>query len=195
MNNFRLRAIAAALLCLGVIANATAAERTVGVLFVAHGGSEESSLGNTFDNSLQFFQYDPNNPIYNMMIWNPRMWPNVVKSEDSQDYANASTQFKKYSFQIGRVGGKDFAPNVTDRQFEEMTRQLEILGKERGIRFVTDNANWLGSQTFIHRLAWPRYMYKSQIGTDTVLNYCGSEKDSGPWDNCNPERYNVDGPC
>ncbi|MGI9289979.1 MAG: hypothetical protein ACR2QG_01735 [Gammaproteobacteria bacterium] len=180
---------------LGSITNITlAAERTVGVLFVVHGGSEESSLGNTFDNSLQFFQYDPNNVVYNMGIWKPRAWPNIVKAEDSQDYANAATQYRKYSFQINRVGGKDFAPNVTDRQFEEMTRQLEVMGKERGIRFITDNANWLGSQTFIHRLAWPRQMYNSQIGNDVVLNYCGSEKDGGPWKNCNPERYNVDGP-
>jgi hypothetical protein len=169
-------------------------QRTVGVLFVAHGGSEESSLGGTFDNSVQFFQYDPNNVVYNMVTWNPRAWPRVVNADDSQDYANASTQYKKYSFQIGRVGGKDFAPNITDRQFEEMTRQLDALGKERGIRFVTDMANWLGSQTFIHRLAWPRHMYYSQIGNDVVLNYCGGEEDGGPWEHCNPERYNVDGP-
>ena len=140
------------------VLNAADAERTIGVLFVAHGGAEESSLGGTFDNSLQFFQYDPNNVVYNMVIWNPRAWPNVVQADDSQDYANASTQYKKYSFQVGRVGGKDYAPNITDRQFEEMTRQLDALGKERNIRFVTDMANWLGSQTFIHRLAWPRHM-------------------------------------
>ena len=194
MSGIGKRVLVVVAVCLGFAANVVAAERTVGVLFVAHGGAEESSLGDTFDNSLQFFQYDPNNPIYNMMIWNKRAWPNVVQSDDSQDYANASTQYKKYSFQIGRVGGKDFAPNITDRQFEEMTRQLEILGKERGIRFVTDNANWLGSQTFIHRLAWPRRMYNSQIGNDVVLNYCGSEKDGGPWENCSPERYNIDGP-
>jgi hypothetical protein len=169
-------------------------DKTIGVLFVAHGGSEESSLGGTFDNSVQFFQYDPNNVVYNMVTWKPRAWPNVVNADDSQDYANASTQYKKYSFQIGRVGGKDFAPNITDRQFEEMTRQLDAVGKERGIRFVTDMANWLGSQTFIHRLAWPRHMYYSQIGNDVVLNYCGGEEDGGPWENCNPERYNVDGP-
>lgn len=47
-------------------------DKTVGVLFVAHGGSEESSLGGTFDNSVQFFQYDPNNVVYNMVTWNPR---------------------------------------------------------------------------------------------------------------------------
>ncbi len=194
MTGFQNKALILIAMCVTVFTNSAHAERTVGVLFVAHGGGEQSSLGGTFDNSVQFFQYDPNNVVYNMVTWNPRAWPNVVNADDSQDYANASTQYKKYSFQIGRVGGKDFAPNVTDRQFEEMTRQLEAIGKERGIRFVTDMANWLGSQSFIHRLAWPRHMYHSQIGNDVVLNYCGGEKDGGPWERCDPERYNVDGP-
>ncbi len=194
MSDCRRKTLIMLAVCLTCFANAAFAERTVGVLFVVHGGSEENDLGNTFDNSLQFFQYDPNNVVYNMVIWNPRAWPAVVKQTDSQDYANASTQYKKYSFQNARIGGKDPAPDVTDRQFEEMTRQLEALGKKRGIRFVTDMANWLGSQTYIHRLAWPRHMYNSQIGNDVVLNYCGSEKDGGPWDHCDPERYNIDGP-
>ena len=171
-----------------------AAERTVGVLFVVHGGSEENDLGNTFDNSLQFFQYDPNNVIYQRIMWNPKMWPMVVRQGDSQDYANASTQYKKYKWQNDRIGGADPAPDVTDRQFEEMTRQLDAIGNARGIRFVTDIAHWLGSQTYIHRLAWPRHMYNPQVKGGSPLTYCGSEKDGGPWDHCNPERYNIDGP-
>jgi hypothetical protein len=169
-------------------------QRTVGVLFVVHGGSEENDLGNTFDNSLQFFQYDPNNIIFQRIIWNPKAWPNVVKSDDSQDYANASTQYKKYAFQNARIGGADPAPDITDRQFEEMTRQLEAAGEKTGVRFVTDIAHWLGSQTYIHRLAWPRYMYGPQVENGAPLTYCGSEKDGGPWPHCHPQRYNVDGP-
>lgn len=176
------------------VAVAGEAQRKIGVLFVVHGGSEENDLGNTFDNSLQFFQYDPNNIIYQRIIWNPKAWPSVVKADDSQDYANASTQFKKYSYQNARIGGADPAPDITDRQFEEMTRQLDEIGAERGIEFVTDMANWLGSQTYIHRLPWPRYLYGPQVKNGTALNYCGSEKDGGPWEHCNPERYNVDGP-
>lgn len=174
--------------------SAAEAQRTVGVLFVVHGGSEENDLGNTFDNSVQFFQYDPNNVIYQRVIWNPKAWPAVVRSDDSQDYANASTQFKKYQYQNGRIGGADPAPDITDRQFEEMTRQLDALGKERGINFVTDIAHWLGSQTYIHRLPWPRHLYGPQVKGGSPLTYCGSEKDGGPWAHCHPERYNVDGP-
>lgn len=173
---------------------AAATERTVGVLFVVHGGSEINDLGNTFDNSMQFFQYDPNNFIYKRIMWNPRAWPMVVKQDDSQDYANAATQNKKYNFQIARIGGEDPAATITDRQFEEMTRQLDKMGKERGIRFVTDQANWLGSQTYIHRLPWPRRMYNPQVAKGSELTYCGSEKDGGPWDHCHEQRYNIDGP-
>ena len=194
MIKVRHKLLVLAVLLFSLSANAIAADRTVGVLLVVHGGSEENDKGNTFDNSLQFFQYDPNNVVYQMVMWNPKAWPQVVKSDDSQDYANAATQLKKYNWQIKRVGGKDPAPDVTDRQFEEMTRQLERLGKDLDIRFITDQVNWLGSQTYIHRLAWPRYMYNPQVSGGSKLNYCGSEKDGGPWKHCNPERYNIDGP-
>ena len=194
MTGIRNNATALMILCLGLVAHAAAAERTVGVLFVVHGGSEENDLGNTFDNSLQFFQYDPNNMIYQRIMWNPKAWPMVVRQDDSQDYANAATQYKKYKFQNARIGGRDPAPDVTDRQFEEMTRQLDAIGRERGITFVTDIAHWLGSQTYIHRLPWPRYMYGPQVEKGAALTYCGSEKDGGPWDHCHEQRYNIDGP-
>ena len=86
------------------------------------------------------------------------------------------------------------SPDVTDRQFEEMTRQLDTLGKDRGIEFVTDIAHWLGTHTFIHRLPWPRYLYGPQVAGGAALTYCGGETDQGPWERCDPERYNVDGP-
>ena len=194
MTGIRNKAIALAAISLGIFANSAAAERTVGVLFVVHGGSEESDLGNTFDNSLQFFQYDPNNVIYQRIIWNPEAWPDVVQADDSQAYANASSQFKKYSYQNARIGGIDPAPYMLDRQFEEMTRQLDALGEERDIKFVTDVAHWLSGQPYIHRLPWPRNMYGPQVEGGAALTYCGSEQDGGPWAHCNPERYNVDGP-
>jgi hypothetical protein len=179
---------------LSVTLHATEPRRTVGVLYVVHGGGEESDIGETFDNALQFFHYDPNNVIFQRIIWNPDAWATVVKSDDSQAYANASSQYKKYKFQNARIGGIDPSPNITDRQFEEMTWQLDAIGKERGIKFVTDIAHWLGTQTFIHRLPWPRYLYGPQVEDGAAQTYCGSETDGGPWKHCNPERYNIDGP-
>jgi len=174
--------------------HAAETQRKVGVLFVVHGGSEENDIGNTFDNSIQFFQYDPNNIIFQRIIWNPKAWPRVVNSDDSQAYANAATQYKKYAFQNSRIGGVDPAPEITDRQFDEMTRKLDAGGKKRNIEFLTDVVYWLGSQTYIHRLPWPRYVYGPQTAKGSPLTYCGSEEDGGPWPNCNPERYNIDGP-
>jgi hypothetical protein len=179
---------------LALTAQSAEAPRKVGVLFVVHGGSEENDLGNTFDNSLQFFQYDPNNMVYRGVIWNPKAWPSVVQADDSQAYGNAATQYKKYAFQNARIGGADPAPDISDRQFEAMTRVLEARGPELGIEFITDITHWLGSQTYIHRLPWPRYLYGPQVPGGSPLTYCGSEKDEGPWPHCSPERYNVDGP-
>jgi hypothetical protein len=187
----RLAALAASLL---LALPAAAAERKVGVLFVVHGGSDEQDVANTFDSTLQFFQYDPNNVIFKGIIWNPQMWPKVVSGGDSQAYANAATQLKKYSFSYARIGGKDPAPRLTDGQLADMTRELRKLGRKRGIEFVTDLAQWIGTQDQTDRLPWPRWMYNPQVPNGTKLTYCGSEADGGPWKGCNPQRYNVDGP-
>src|SRR5690606_19917231 len=90
----------AALLVLAAPATARQAkqERTIGVLFLVHGGSVEQDVGTTFDSTLQFFQYEPNNVLFKGVLWNPKMWPTVVKQGVSQSYANASTQLQKYLF-------------------------------------------------------------------------------------------------
>ncbi len=171
-----------------------ATQRTVGVIFVVHGADKQVSTANTFDNGLQFFHYDPNNSVFKRVIWNPDAWPTVVQSDDSQDYSNAASQDIKYRFQEERIGGTEVAVEITDRQFAEMTRQLQALGAERGIRFVTDIAHWLGTHGYVHRLPWPRYMYEPKVAGGVPLTYCGSETDGGPWPGCDPQRYNVDGP-
>ncbi len=184
----------AALIATESFANDPQAERTVGVIYIVHGGDVSRYPGNAFDNGMQFFQYDPNNVIFQRIIWNPKAWPMVEGSDDSQDYANAASQTKKYRFQNARIANNDPSPDITDRQFEEMTRRLDALGKERGITFVTDVAHWLGTGSFVHRLPWPRYLYGPQVPGGTPLTYCGSEADGGPWPYCNSERYNTDGP-
>ncbi len=169
--------------------------RTVGVLFVVHGGSDDQDVANTFDSTLQFFQYDPNNIIFKGLIWNASAWPSVVKSGDSQSYANAATQLKKYQFAQSRIGGRDPAPALTDKQFARMQRALEREGREQNIRFVADIAQWIGTQEQTDRLPWPRYLYEPKVPRGSRLTYCGSASDGGPWPGCDPERYNVDGPA
>ena len=169
--------------------------RTVGVLFVVHGGSDDQDVANTFDSTLQFFQYDPNNIIFRSLIWNAAAWPTVVKSGDSQSYANAATQLKKYQFAQSRIGGLDPAPVITDKQFARMQRALKREGREQNVRFIADIAQWIGTQEQANRLPWPRWMYEPRVPNGSRLTYCGSAADGGPWPGCDPERYNVDGPA
>ncbi|MBM4220889.1 MAG: hypothetical protein FJ170_02960, partial [Gammaproteobacteria bacterium] len=46
------------------VAEAKTPPRKVGVIYVVHGGGEEQDASHTFDSSLQFFQYDPNNVVF-----------------------------------------------------------------------------------------------------------------------------------
>lgn len=188
------RLIGALLTALLVTTASAAAPRKVGVLFVVHGGSDEQDVANTFDSTLQFFQYDPNNVMFRGIIWNPAMWPNVVRSGDTQAYANAATQLKKYAFQGKRIGGTDPATRLADENLADMTRELRRIGRKRGIEFITDIAQWIGTQEQANRLPWPRYLYNPQVPKGAKLTYCGSASDGGPWPGCDPERYNVDGP-
>jgi hypothetical protein len=168
--------------------------RTIGVIFVVHGGGEEQGVANQWDNTLQFFQYDPHNPIHKNVIWNPEAWPTVVKTGDSQSYANASTQLKKYAFASARMGGRDPATRYTEAQFADMVAALKRAEAELGVTFLADRAQWIGAQEQVHYLAWPRRMYEPQVPGGVRLTYCGSAADGGPWPGCDPERYNVDGP-
>ncbi len=200
MKNFRPLAILAlslvmSLACATAPAQDTREPRTVGVLFVVHGGAVEQDVADTFDSTLQFFQYDPNNSIYKSLIWNAAAWPTVVKSGDSQSYANAASQLKKYTFGSERMGGNDPASALTDRQFDMLQRELEARGRELNVRFVADIAQWIGTQEQANRLPWPRYLYEPKVPGGSPLTYCGSAADGGPWAGCDPERYNVDGPA
>lgn len=186
-----------ALTCAALLTPAMAADeapRRIGVLFVVHGGADVQGVAETFDSSLQFFQYDPNSTIFKGIIWNPTMWPAVVSAGDTQAYANAATQLKKYLFQYERIGGIDPAPRLTDRQLADMTRELRRHGRRMHVEFITDLVQWIGVQEQANRLPWPRYLYNPQVPRGAKLTYCGSEADGGPWPGCDPQRYNVDGP-
>jgi hypothetical protein len=193
-----LSAAVVVLLCLSAapdLALAGSKPRTVGVLFVVHGGSDDQDAADTFDTTLQFFQYDPNNIVFKGLIWNASAWPTVIKMGDSQSYANAATQLKKYAFAVERLGGKDPSAALTDRQFASMQKALKAEARRLNVRFVADIAQWIGSQEQAYRLPWPRYLYEPQVPKGTRLTYCGSDTDGGPWAGCDPQRYNVDGPA
>src|SRR5690606_14703602 len=101
--------------------------------------------------------------IFRNIIWNPRAWPAVLKAGDSQSYANTATQLRKYRFQNARIGGTDPATAMTDQQLADMTAALEAREADLDVDFVTDIVHWLGSQTYIDRLPWPRYLHEPQV--------------------------------
>ena len=190
-----IRQLSLALAAMVVLAATSAAARTVGVIFVVHGGGEEQGIDKQWDNTLQFFQYDPHNPFFKNVIWNRDAWPTVVKSGDSQSYANASTQIIKYRYASERMGGRDPANSYTEAQFADMAAALKKAETQLGVTFLADRAQWIGAQDQVKYLAWPRRMYNPQVPGGAKLTYCGSAADGGPWKNCDPERYNVDGPA
>ena len=180
--------------------SAVAAARKVGVIYVVHGGSASSSASSLWESAIQIFSYDPNNPIYQRVIWNSEAWPSVVKFGDDQRYSNVKSQIRKYAFENERLGGLDPARTIVQSRFEQMTAELERLGVEKDIEFITDWASWITSRKDVAHYPRPRSLYFSQVPGGSNLTYCGSENDGGilpdfTWPDCDPERYNIDGPA
>ena len=47
----------------------------------------------------------------------------------------------------------------------------------------------------IENYPWPRFIYNPPSDKKDRVTYCGEQEENGPWEGCNPERYNVDGPA
>ncbi|MBT5240924.1 MAG: hypothetical protein HOL61_10125, partial [Rhodospirillaceae bacterium] len=172
----------------------TAEGRQVGVLYVVHGGAENTSIENLWDNSMQIFAYDPHSAIYQRVIWNEDAWPTVASFGDGQSYSNVASQIDKYTFQDDRIG-HDPNAELTQKQLEDMTAALKAREAELGVTFIVDQAQWIGAGDQTRFLPDPRRLYESQVEGGSRLTYCGSEPDGGPWTDCDPERYNIDGPA
>lgn len=173
---------------------AQAEDRKVGVLFVVHGGSEDTAIESLWDSAMQIFSYDPHAAIYQRVIWNEKAWPTVASFGDGASYSNIASQLDKYEFQDERVG-TDPNASRTAKQVADMTASLKAREKELGVTFIVDRAQWIGPREQTKYLPDPRRMYEPQVQGGSRLTYCGSEADRGPWAGCDPERYNIDGPA
>lgn len=76
----------------------------VGVIFVVHGGFSTYKPQYLWDASAQMFSYDPNHPVYQIVIWNKDNWGMVLGA------GNAPKEIKKYAFEYQRIGGVDPLP-------------------------------------------------------------------------------------
>ena len=162
-------------------------QEKIGVVYVVHGGFEEYHPQHLWDASVHLFSYNPNHPVYKLYLWNSTNWGQMLNA------GNAPKEKGKYSFEYGRLGGKDPYHQLTDQQLADMEQSLNSSGT--GKTFVVDYAAWMSPERLDH-YPYPRYLYNPppDIPDGDNITYCGEQEADGPWDNCNAERYNVDGP-
>jgi protoheme ferro-lyase len=159
----------------------------IGVLYVLHGGMDTNKSMYMWDASVQMFTYDQNHPVYKFVIKNPAMWPAVLNPETTEF---AVRFLRKYEFTYDRIGGTDPFQELSEKQLAAMKEELNH--NEYGLTFEVDWTSWLAADHIDH-LPFPRFFYNAP-GNGNHLTYCGEGDADGPWENCNPERYNVDGP-
>ncbi len=170
----------------GLVSSMSCQEKEkIGVLYVLHGGADTYSHQMLFDAALQMFAHDPNHPVYNLVIWNSKNWHMVMEDEFSVKFA------RKYEFQYPRIGGVDPFHELSDLQMMDM--QIELNRNTNGIHFEVDFANWMSGDR-PENYPYPRFMYNGPDGSKDKLTYCGEDEEDGPWQNCDSERHNVDGP-
>lgn len=165
--------------------------RRVGVVYVFHGGNDSESLRSSWEATLQMFAYDPNSVVFRNVIWNPRIWPQVLR------FGNAPKEIEKYAFEFARIGGTDPAQRLTLSHLGELRRSLAERQAELGVEFLVDYASWISDDPA--HLAYPRAIFRPGVPEGVPMRYCGSAADGGTgaqqqWDGCDPQRYDIDGP-
>jgi len=161
----------------------------IGVIYVIHGGMDTNEPQYMWDASVHMFSYDPNHPVYKFAIWNPSLWSSVL----DPNFTDFAARFMRmYEFEYQLIGGTDPFHSISDEQLEEMKAELDKKGWIYGLEFEVDWAGYMGGGNVDH-YAYPRFIY---YGPDEGYNctYCGEDEEDGPWEGCEPERYNVDGP-
>ena len=164
----------------------------IGVLYVVHGGMDTFKPQYMWDASVMQFAFDPNHAVYKFVIWNPEMWPAVLDTNVSEFVLRF---MRMYAFSYDRIGGTDPNQSLSDKQFADMKAQLDKKGRLYGIEFEVDWAGFLPADRIDH-WPYPRFIYYGPDGPGVGYNvtYCGEGEPDGPWPDCDPERYNVDGP-
>jgi len=157
----------------------------IGVIYVLHGGFTRYTPLHIWDSAVQMFSYDPNHPVYDMVIWNSDFWPMIAQSEFSVKFC------RKYEFEYGRIGGDDPFPAQSENQLAQIN--AELAKNSSDIEFEVDYACWMCGDKVEH-YPWPRFIYNPPPGKKDKVTYCGEQEADGPWKNCDSERYNVDGP-
>ena len=98
-----------------------------------------------------------------------------------------------YEVEYKRIGGRDLYHSLSEQQLADMKAELDV--NPYGLAFEVD---WAGFQCAdrLEHYPYPRFIYYGPDGPGKGANctYCGEKDPGGPWPDCDPERYNVDGP-
>jgi hypothetical protein len=156
----------------------------VGVLYVSHGGNETYGEKQVWESTVQIFSYDKNSPVYQRILWNPDYWPQFY------GFGNATKEIGKYSFEYERIGGVDPYPKSKAELTQHLAEEMNAYENKYDMDFIVDKMSWLSPE--IVELANPRRLYYPGTEDGSILAYCGKGDDS--WLNCNPDRYDIDGP-
>jgi hypothetical protein len=157
----------------------------IGVLYALHGGMDIYRPQYLWDASVQMFSYDHNHPVYHMVIWNPDAWSTVLQTEFAVKF------IRKYQFEYERIGGIDPFHRLSDKQLGDMKATLDKNGQ--GLTFEVDYVCWMAADRIEH-YPYPRFIYYGLADNTNKGTYCGQDEPEGPWPNCKPDRYDVDGP-
>lgn len=171
-------------------------ENKIGVLYVVHGGMKELKPQYMWEAAVHQFSYDYNHAIYNFIIWNPLFW-NMVIDSDATEFAKRFLEM--YAFGYQRMGGTDPYPDIIEQRMIDLQSALD--NNTLGLTFELDWAGYMAAEEPEH-YPYPRYLYNIPnffTGFPPLMGfskctYCGEFEDNGTWENCDPERYNVDGP-
>ncbi len=160
----------------------------IGVIYVVHGTADTYKLQYLWDVAVQMASYDPYDHVHKFVIKNPAMWPVLVTPELNPFVAEYAERFR---FTYDRVGGVEPFMDFTMTQLQDMKTELDK--NTHGITFEVDWAGW-SPAGYPDHYAYPRYIYNLPDEKGVHINYCGEGLDDGPWEDCDPQRYNVDGP-
>jgi hypothetical protein len=161
-------------------------DEKIGVLYVLHGGMDDLKPQHMWDASVQMFAHDPNHPVYNMVIWNAAYWSMVLQTEFAVKF------MRKYEFEYARIGGRDPFHQISERQLAALKAALDQ--NDLGLSFEIDYACWMAADRIRH-YPYPRFIYNGPPEAASRCTYCGEDEPGGPWPDCRPDRYDVDGPA
>ncbi|MCK5256573.1 MAG: hypothetical protein KAQ81_11150 [Deltaproteobacteria bacterium] len=162
--------------------------KKIGVLYVLHGGMDTLESQYMWNASVMMFSYDQNHSVHKLVIWNSAMWPSVLDTETT-DFA--ARFIRKYQFSYPRIGGVDYFQDISNEQLADMKAELDK--NPYGLQFEVDWVGWIPGDHIDH-YPYPRYIYNPQIPGGDNVTYCGEGESDGPWAECDPERFSVDGP-